>query len=223
MRNVLKVIILTLIMVFSCTATFGQRHHRHSRGPGLLKALFVDPVWGDLSIKSVDYAYYPLVNQSSIRLNWRSGRYRHCRPILSNELQVDFLPVTWMFPNSIHNSWGSIGASLFTLTYRFGESRIKPFVTGEFLGIATCSESLGEKLPILIMDVGTKRPFISYCSASAGLDCYLGTHTMLKVSAGIMDRCIIKGNYLYPYGAISFVYEHTMDSDTQYETIRYNN
>lgn len=202
-----RIFILLLFLSFSYTASYGQG--------GLIRGLFYNNVGGDdaVSVKSLEYAYYPLVNQSSIRLNWRSGRFVFDEAFISNELQVDFLALTWMFPNSLKkDSWGSIGTSIVTFTHRLGTYRIKPFVNAELLGIATCSESLGEKLPMI--DTGTKRKFVFYSSVSAGLDCYLGTHSMIKVSAGILDRCLIIGNYLYPFGSVSLVYEITGDPDT---------
>ena len=80
---------------------------------------------------------------------------------------------------------------------------------------------LGEK--DRIEELMTERLFIIYSSVSAGLDCYLGKHTMLKASAGIMDRCIIKGNYLYPYGSVSLVYEFNLGDDTYRSSYRLNN
>lgn len=217
-----KTIILILIIGLSCTVSYGQRHrHSRSNNLGLFSALFIEPLGGNFSVKSVEYAYYPFVDQSSIRLNWRSARFTHSRPILSNELQVDFFALTWMFPNSLKKSWGSIGTSIVTFTYRFGEGRIKPFATGEFLGISSCNKMLGEK--DRIEELMTERLFIIYSSVSAGLDCYLGKHTMLKASAGIMDRCIIKGNYLYPYGSVSLVYEFNLGDDTYRSSYRLNN
>ena len=219
-----KIFILTLILCLSNAISYGQRSHRHryhSNNTGLFRELFINPLGGGFSVKSVEYAYYPFVNQSSVRLNWRSARFTHSRPVLSNELQVDLFALTWMFPNSLKKSWGSIGTSIVTFTYRFGEGRLKPFVTGEFLGISTCNELLGEKL--IIEEIGKERLFIIYSGVSAGLDCYLGKHTMLKASAGVMDRCIIKGNYLYPYGSVSLVYEINLGDDIYRSSFRLNN
>ena len=182
------------------------------------------------SVTSVDYSYYPTVNQSSLRLNWLGKRWRPYERerdgegglnnldtergmVVRNDYdkEVNFFAITWMFPNTIfktisnsfQSSWGCLGISLINGQYRFGkQQRIRPFVSAELVGVSTLNESLGEKV-----DFKGKSPVFIYNEVSAGFDCYIGRHTLLKLSGGMMLRGI---NTLYPFASISFAFEENI-------------
>lgn len=220
---------LFLLIIFITVNAFGQNP----------LSLVQEVIRGDnAGVSSIDYSFYPTVNQSSLRLNWLGKRwhpYNERRDgeggwnrldmergtVVRNDYdkELNFFAVTWMFPNaiiktiphSLQSSWGCLGVSLINGQYRFGRKRMKPFISAELVGVSTLNESLGEKI-----DYKGKKPVYVYNLASAGLDYYISRHAILKLSGGVMLRGM---NTLYPFASISIAFEKNIVD--KYRTIYY--
>ncbi len=232
----MKKCFLLLLMVFLVETTFAQ---------GLILGLgkhlpdFLRPQGDPAATESITYSFFPTVNQSSLRINWigvTSHPYVMSRDEEGNiygedlnrelgvkydfYLEIDYFPITWMFPNSLvktfsnsfKSTWGCLGASLVSAQLKFGRKRTKFFVETELIGVSTLNESLGDKIDV---KGGAKN---IYNSASAGIDYGLGRHSYLRISGGLMLRGF---NTLYPFVGISLLNEETFKADkyrTKYGT-----
>lgn len=221
-------VLLALVLLFE--TTFGQ---------GLILGLgkwipdFLRPQRDPAATESIGYFNYPTVNQSSIRINWigvcshpydwsRDGEGGIFNEDLDREMKVrndyfveiNYFPITWMFPNRIvksipntfKSSWGCIGASMISAQVKFGRKRMKYYMEAELVGVSTLNEYLDEKIDI---KQGGKT---IYNMASAGIDYGLTRHTYLRLSAGVMIRGL-QFNMLYPFVGLTLVNEETLKPD----------
>lgn len=178
--GVMKKALLLIVVLFSVGISFGQIKDKFTRA------------------MAIGYANYPTVNHSSIGINWLTFRYNPYEEIRTgknswakidkhgNVVQQDYdfeisvLPVTWLFPNIIQNSWGTVNVSLVGMRLRFGRGRMKPFIGAELLGRSNRYAMLGEKIN------GKGGAFVN--SASFGVGYYLTQNIVLYVSGGAMVR-----------------------------------
>lgn len=168
----------------------------------MVALLFLNCSFGQLShnlnkTHSIVYSYYPTINHSSIGIYWLGLRYNpygevrgegnHWNKIDNHgnvvdqdyDIEVDFFPVTWLFPNALNNTWGSVHVSLAGARLRFGRGRLKPFLGAELVGFSTKNELFCEKELKGVVHVN---------SASFGASYYLTKELILFVSAGAMVR-----------------------------------
>ena len=191
-KGILSLIIITLSVSFS----YGQDQIRSN----ITKVL------------SAGYSYYPYVNQSSFKFVFgmryspykketnEKGQRVHVNNKgkvvkIQHEIQANLIDVSYMFSHEPNMPYGCFNITFLGAHYRIGKGRFRLCLDGEFLGVSTINEALGEKI---------EKPngkLILTNSVSAGLGFYITSHISVKVSGGMLARTIKA--YLYPYGCVT--------------------
>lgn len=192
--------------------------------------LFGQDINNGVVVVSAGYRYYPYANLSSVHLAYGLRynpfkRIRDSRGRLINvnkngsrvpirySLEVHLIDVHYLFSNAPIRPKGSFGITLASAHLRvpIGRTRLKICVGGEFLGISTINEALGERIMIPIvpnqnMDPNnTANKFRLTNSVMAGFDFYITNKLSLNLRAGVLTRTF--HFYPYPFGSASLTYD----------------
>lgn len=108
---------------------------------------------------------------------------------------------------------GSFGITLASVHLRLpiGRSRLKLCVGGEFLGLSTINEALGERIDIPIVPNQNMNPnnlankIRLTNSVMAGFDFYITNRLSLNLRAGVLMRTV--HFYQYPFGSASLSFD----------------
>lgn len=118
-----------------------------------------------------------------------------------------------MFSNAPIKPMGSFGITLASVHLRLpiGRSRLKLCVGGEFLGLSTINEALGERIDIPIVPNQNMNPnnlankIRLTNSVMAGFDFYITNRLSLNLKAGVLMRTV--HFYQYPFGSASLSFD----------------
>lgn len=205
----------------------------------LLLLLLLFCVWAPLSGQNINngvgvitagYRYYPYANLSSVHLSYgiRYNPYKRIRDergrlinvnkngsrvLIRYSFEVHLVELHYLFSNAPVKPMGSFGLTLASVHLRLpiGRSRLKLCIGGEFLGISTINEALGERIDIPIVpnqNAGPKNlanKFRLTNSVMAGLDFYITNRLSLNLRAGVLMRTF--HFYQYPFGSASLSYD----------------